>query len=184
MKLLIHSLLSLFLLFGSAAYSKETIPTKEIKSVLNTYIATFGCLVDLKDKNIIRKNKAFIVLFTIDRTCSSGSNNWEPALAVMQLNPNNNKMNIVPEKSFPSAILHGFPQHTDSIFLKGDTLWFTGKEYNWGTKHDKGKGDALCCPSINITSPFVLFRDLKDSKYKDITVKNTGEWLWLTLNQN
>jgi hypothetical protein len=141
-------------------------PTEKIESVLKKYVQTYGCLVSFNRDKIVKYNRRYVALYSVDPSCAGGSQSSQNAIAVFTYSYPD--VHIVPGESFPSAPLFGFPRSIDKIFVKNNQLWYSGKKYNWdvAANNDDIQGDALCCPSVLVESQFSLVRKkIKDHKY-------------------
>ena len=145
--------------------AEKPLPVKKIMTLVESHANKNGCVVDIDPKNVIRFNvegkSRVVVLYHIDVGCSGGTAMHRPAFAMLA-EKTAGDFQLIPEYSLPSATSQDFPQYTNTISVKGNDLWYSGKEFNWGSLKPGEEGDALCCPSLEVKGR--------------VTIEN-GKWL-------
>lgn len=137
----------------AAGAADHGVPKKRIEAVVKAYVGTIGCLLNLDRQNIVKFGvndegaTTYVALFSIDPNCSGGSAMAHSAIALLERTSGG--IFIRPAQSFPVASSRGLPQYVERIYVQGDHLRYSGKEF------DVAK-DPLCCPSIQVKGELML----------------------------
>ena len=157
--------LGMFLLspIASSAQPIESLKNRssieaKVTALLKSYANALGCDFKFDKSNIVRTDidgdgeKEYVAIFYIDTTCSHTNTQGREVFAVIDFD-SRDRIVVRANVSQPAVRAIGFPRFIDRIFLKGDQLWYTGKEFDW----DK---DALCCPSVSVEGRVMLRKSL------------------------
>jgi hypothetical protein len=146
---------------------------KKVTVLLKSYGNAVGCDFKFDKRNIVRTDidgdgvREYVAVFYIDTTCSHTNTMGGEVFAVIDFE-SRDRIVVRANVSQPAAHAIGFPRFIDRIFLKGDQLWYAGKDF------DLSK-DPLCCPSLSVEGKVVLRKSLVQVDGQN----DFNTWYWM-----
>lgn len=148
--------------------AEDHIEIDKLRPVLQSYAEAIGCDFSFDAKNVVKfqidsdGGTQYVAAFYLDPGCSGGSGMGSSMLAVMSQD-STGSFHVRADLSQP-ALMIGFPRFIDRIYVRGNAIWISAKEYDF-TK------DALCCPSVAVHGRITTHNKSLHLANKDVSLK-------------